>query len=132
MELARQYGKGAVPISEIAKVYGISQRFMEVILNELKRAGLVGSKRGVQGGFFLAVQPREVTVGDIIRFVDGPLEPVKCVVGRAHRPCPQKSGCPLPDIWGQASRAVGQVYDSANFEYLIRRENLASAPDYHI
>jgi Rrf2 family protein len=132
LELARRHGRGTVSVSEIVKVYGISTRFLEVILNELKKGGFVGSKRGVQGGFFLAVHPRDVTVGDIVRFVDGPLDPVECVVGRRHQTCPQRERCPLPEVWSQAREAVEGVYDSANFEDLVRRTKSASTPNYSI
>jgi Rrf2 family transcriptional regulator, cysteine metabolism repressor len=132
LELARRHGQGAVPISEIVKVYEISTRFLEVILNELKRGGFVGARRGVQGGFFLAVHPRKVTVGDIVRFVDGPLEPVSCVVGRDRSKCPQRENCPLPDVWGQARQAVEKVYDAATFEDLVKRTKSASTPNYCI
>jgi Rrf2 family transcriptional regulator, cysteine metabolism repressor len=132
LELARHYGRSAVPIREIAHIYGISTRFLEVILNELKQSGVVGSKRGVTGGFFLAVHPKDLTVGRIIRLIEGPLDPVQCVVGRDNRQCPQKSHCVLPSVWEKARVAVEQVYDSANFADLVSRARPAFVPDYRI
>ena len=132
LELARRHGQGMVPVSEIVKIYGISTRFLEVILNELKRGGFVASRRGVQGGFYLAVHPRDVTVGDIVRFVDGPLDPVTCVVGRQRQACPQRDRCPLPDVWSDARKAVEKIYDSANFEDLVLRTKNSSTPNYSI
>ena len=86
----------------------------------------------MQGGFFLAVHPREVTVGDIVRFVDGPLEPVTCVVGRQRAECPQREICPLPELWGQAKEAVERVYDSATFEDLVKRAKTSPVANYSI
>lgn len=132
-ELARQYGQGTVPVSEIAKTYDIPDRFLELILNKLKAGGFVISKRGVQGGFLLAVPPKEVTIGQIIRYIDGPLDPVgKCVVGRHGRECPRKSSCTLRDLWDQARTAVEGIYDSANFEDLVNREVATAVADYCI
>jgi Rrf2 family protein len=132
LELARHYGRAAVPISKIARPYEISTRFLEIILNQLKRGGFVGSKRGVQGGFFLAVKPKDLTIGQIVRFLDGPLDPVKCVVGRSGRDCPQKKRCVLRDMWSKARQAVERVYDSANFADLLKQEASHSGTDYSI
>ena len=132
LELARHYGRAAVPIRKIAKVYGISTRFLEIILNELKGGGFVGSKRGVQGGFFLAIKPKDVTIGQIVRFLDGPLDPVKCVVGRSGRECPQKKRCVLRSMWAKAREAVERVYDSTNFADLLKQEAGPGAADYSI
>jgi len=133
LELARHYGQAAaVPVSAIGRTYGISTRFLVVILNELKRGGFVRSKRGVQGGFLLAVPPKELHVGDIIRFVDGPMDPVRCVVGRDARVCPRWARCSLKGLWAQAREAMEQVCDSATFEDLVRQEHGVPTPDYCI
>ena len=132
LELARHHGQASVPISKIARPYGISTRFLEIILNQLKRGGFVDSTRGVQGGFFLAVKPKDVTIGQIVRFFDGPLDPVKCVVGRSGRECPQKKCCVLRDMWSRARQAVEQVYDSTNFADLLKQEAGHGAGDYSI
>lgn len=132
LELTRRHGRGAVPVAEIAKVYDVSARFLEVILNELKRGGFVGARRGPQGGFFLSVDPASLTIGDIVRFVDGPPIPVKCVVGRQARPCPQLANCRLQGLWDQARQAVEQVYDSTTFADIVRQERPAFIPDYSV
>ena len=132
LELARHHGRASVPISKIARGYGISTRFLEIILNQLKRGGFVGSRRGVQGGFFLAVKPKDLTIGQIVRFFDGPLDPVKCVVGRSGRDCPQKKRCVLQGMWSRARVAVERVYDSTNFADLLKQEASQSAGDYSI
>ena len=71
LELARRYGQGPVAISQIAASQAIPQRFLENILNEIKPTGLIASRRGIQGGYQLAKDPAEVTVGEIIRLIDG-------------------------------------------------------------
>lgn len=121
LELAKRFGQGTMPISEIAARQAIPPRFLEIILNEMKQGGFVGSRRGVQGGYQLLMDPRQLSVGQIIRFVDGPFDPVKCV-GEGNKPCPLKNRCSLIEVWQQAKAAVEQVYDSATFADLAEKE----------
>jgi Rrf2 family protein len=121
LELAKRYGKGPIPISEIASNQAVPPRFLEIILNQLRQGGFVESRRGVQGGYLLRIDPKELTVGTIIRFVDGPLEPVKCIVGKS-KPCPLKGRCSLIDVWLKAKAVVEEVYDATTFQDLVEKE----------
>lgn len=135
LELAKRYGKGPIAISDIAAKQAIPPRFLEIILNELKQGGFVESRRGVQGGYLLVMPPKTVTVGDIIRFVDGPLEPVKCISEKGKPSCPIKGKCALIDLWIEAKKAVEGVYDAATFQDLVEREQAldrSKAADYCI
>ncbi len=125
LELAKHYGSGIMRCGEIAERQAIPQRFLEVILNELKSAGLVDARRGIHGGFSLAVPPKDLTVGRVIRLVDGPLDPVRCV-GKGGEPCTLRSGCSLVELWNQAKSAVEAIYDGTTFQDLVEREQLAS------
>jgi Rrf2 family protein len=71
--LARREGRGPTKIAEIAREQAIPVRFLEVILGQLKQGGFVDSRRGADGGYFIVRSPREIAVGDIVRFIDGPL-----------------------------------------------------------
>jgi Rrf2 family protein len=122
LELAKRYGQAPVPSGEVAARQAIPQRFLENILNELKTAGLVDARRGVQGGFGLACKPEELTVGRVIRLVDGPLDPVRCTKGPAGRDCPLKERCSLLAVWQEAKAAVEAVYDRVTFAELAKRE----------
>jgi Rrf2 family transcriptional regulator, cysteine metabolism repressor len=121
LELAKHYGQGPLPISEIAAKQAVPPRFLEIILNEMRQGGFVGSRRGVQGGYVLLIDPRKLSVGRIIRFVDGPFDPVSCKRGD-NKPCPLKGRCSLIELWQQAKVAIEQVYDSATFQDLADRE----------
>ncbi len=79
-----------VQIKDISEREKISPKFLEQILLTLKNAGLLHSKMGVGGGYYLAKPPAEITLGQIFRVLDGPLAPVKCVSQMAYEPC----GCP--------------------------------------
>ena len=122
LELSMKYGQGAVPASEIAASQAIPQRFLEVIMNELRSTGLVESRRGVQGGYYLGRPPKEITVGQVIRLVDGPLDPVRCTGDRDSTTCPLKDRCSLIQLWNEAREAVEGVYDSTTFQDLADRE----------
>jgi len=95
----------------------------------------VDSRRGVQGGYYLTADPKDITVGRVIRLVEGPLEPVRCTGDRESTCCPLKDRCALVPLWNQAREAVEKVYDAVTFQELVEREkdlNLQSAPNYCI
>lgn len=85
--LGEKYGNKPVLISEIAREQNIPKKFLEVILLELKKHHLLESKKGKGGGYFLVKNPGEIPMGEIIRVLDGPLAPVKCVSARFFQAC---------------------------------------------
>jgi Rrf2 family protein len=85
--LGRRYGYPPVLISDIAKEEHIPQKFLEAILLNLKKHSLLESKKGKGGGYFLSKNPTEINMGEIIRVLDGPLAPVRCVSLRFFEPC---------------------------------------------
>jgi|SRR3954470_3377776 Rrf2 family protein len=88
--LAGGEGTGPVLIADLAARERIPRKFLEAILLELKNAGILQSKKGKGGGYALARAPEQVTLGEVIRVVDGPLAPVPCVSETAYAPC---EGC---------------------------------------
>ncbi len=89
----------------------------------MRQGGFVLSRRGVRGGYQLARPPGEITVGQVIRFVDGTLEPVKCITEKESKSsCPLRARCALVEVWTHAQQAVEKVYDSTTFEALVARE----------
>ncbi|MFH0963236.1 MAG: Rrf2 family transcriptional regulator [Planctomycetota bacterium] len=122
-ELGKHYGNGPVKIADIARAQGIPARFLEVILSELKQGGFVESKRGAEGGYFLGRDPGGITVGEVIRFVEGPLGPVGCLGDAAPRErCPLHENCVFTGLWGRAREAVSAVYDTTSFRDLAEEE----------
>ena len=128
-ELSKRAGQGPVVIGEIAEAQAIPPRFLELILKELKQTGWVESYRGVRGGYALAIPARSLSIGDVIRFVEGPLSPVKCIAGATGRPCRLRGQCAFMGLWERAQRAVSEVYDSTTFQDLVDEE-MASAAAY--
>jgi Rrf2 family protein len=85
--LSQEYGKGPILIGTLAERHAIPHKFLEVILLELRHRGLVDSKKGRKGGYFLALPPESVTIGSIVRIIDGPLAPLPCASETAYRKC---------------------------------------------
>ena len=85
--LARDFGKGPILIRDIAQDEKIPQRFLENILLELKKLGILGSKLGKEGGYYLLKRPEEVTMAEIIRHFEGTIALMYCVSEKAYQPC---------------------------------------------
>ena len=125
-ELSKRQGQGPTTVNQIAEAQAIPARFLELILGQLRQGGFVESRRGVQGGYLLAVSPEALSVGEIIRFIDGPLAPVRCVSGNEEKDCPLYGSCAFLSTWKRAADAVAKVYDETTFENLINEERTAT------
>jgi len=98
-EFARHFGQGPLSLAEVARTQGISQAYLEQIAIDLRRAGLLHSKRGAQGGYSLARQPKTITVGDVIRALEGAILPVRCIVEQSGARCTYEDRCAVRGIW---------------------------------
>jgi Rrf2 family protein len=86
-KLAREYGNGAIMVGEIARSENIPQRFLENILQEMKKLGIVGSRQGKTGGYFLVQTPEDITLLTVIRHFEGTIAMVSCVSEKAYQSC---------------------------------------------
>ncbi len=120
-ELALNYNKGPLQIEEIASRQGIPIRYLEQLLLILKRAGFLESKRGAKGGYFLARPPAQITVGDIIRAMDGPIAPIFCVTEGGKDQCSEERLCSLRDLWEDVRKAISEVVDKTTLDDICRR-----------
>jgi Rrf2 family protein len=128
-EFARHFGKGPLSLSEVARSQGISQPYLEQIAIDLRRAGLLHSRRGAQGGYFLARTPQEITAGDVIRALEGSILPVQCVAEHNCTPCPLEEGCSARGIWEQVRDRLVETLDSIVLADLQRQSVDLSLPD---
>jgi Rrf2 family protein len=107
-------------IAEIADREQIPIRFLEVILGQLKGGGFVQSRRGAEGGYRLAKPPDQITVGQVMRFVDGPIAPVDCVSQSRPKECEFHGECHFFGFWGRVRQAISDVVDRTTFADLLK------------
>ena len=119
-ELAKRVGQGPVKIAAIAETQKIPTRFLEVILNELKQGGFVESVRGKDGGYLMARVPETFTVGELMRFVQGPLVAVECRGGKGK--CPLYGECVFDPMWQRVNGAISGVFDGTTFQDLVEED----------
>ncbi|MHC5056507.1 MAG: RrF2 family transcriptional regulator [Planctomycetota bacterium] len=129
-ELAKRFGQGPVKVADIAEVQAIPPRFLEVILNQLKRAGFLDSRRGSEGGYFLTRRPELISVGEVIRFMQGDTSPVECVARSSKDRCPLYGDCVFLPMWRRVEKAVSDVYDGTTFRDLMEEEQKKRTADY--
>ena len=113
-----------VQIREISEREQIPGKFLEQILLALKNAGLLQSKMGVGGGYYLAKQPSEISLGQIFRVLDGPLAPIRCVSQMAYEPCgcPDEQTCGLRLVMGDVRNAISAILDHTSLEDVNKRQ----------
>ncbi len=121
--LADHAGPEPLKIADIAEREQIPIRFLEVILNELKRHGFVQSRRGAEGGYRLARPADQLTVGEIMRSIDGPIAPVDCVSQTRPKICDFPGGCNFYSFWGRVRQAISNVVDKTTFADLIKESH---------
>ena len=120
IDLAQHDAAGYIPLRDISRRQEISAKYLEQIVVQLSRAGLVTATRGAQGGYQLARHPAQYTVGEILRITEGSLAPVACL---EHDPveCPRAEDCIPLDFWRGLDDAVNRYVDSVTLEALVRR-----------
>ncbi len=121
-ELAKQPGNAPVKAFEIAEAQAIPLRFLEVILGQLKRAGIVNSKRGYAGGYTLTRPADRICVGDIFRVLDQVDKAEACMACASKGNCPFLGDCVFMELWDRAQRAMDTVYDRTTIQALIDKE----------
>jgi len=124
LALGRRYGEGPVLIADLSRNESIPLKFLEVILLNLKGRGLLDSKKGKGGGYQLSRPPSTVTVGSLIRALEGPLAPLPCASETAFRACEECTdieNCGTRIIMRQVRDAVSEVLDRTTLADLIRR-----------
>ncbi|MBI4651755.1 Rrf2 family transcriptional regulator, partial [Candidatus Desantisbacteria bacterium] len=118
IKLAINYEKGkkVTLINEIAKKETIPQKYLEQILLNLRRAEMLISKRGVGGGYSLARPPENISIGEIIRIIEGPLAPLGCVSKTAYVNCPDELSCGLYSVMLDVRNAIANVVDNISLK----------------
>lgn len=129
--LAQNEDHSLVRIQKISKQQNIPQRYLEQILNDLRMAGFVQSKRGVTGGYRLARPADQITVAAVVRHLEGALAPVSCVSQNFYKKCscPDELRCPIRSVMKEIREAIVQVAEKVTLAEMARRsKELQSQP----
>ncbi len=124
LDLSLEYGKGAIQIQDIADRQNIPVKFLQQILVALKMTGFVSSRKGPGGGSLLAMAPKEITLGAVVRAMDGPIAPISCVsvTKFSECGCPNPEVCSLRNTFKEARDAISEVLDKTTFAELTDRQ----------
>lgn len=119
-----------VRIQTISEEQRIPKKFLEQILNDLKRLGAVESRRGINGGYRLARPPEHITLASIVRHVEGAMAPVSCVSERFYErcTCPDEARCPIRDVMKEAREAVVKLMERLTLADLRDRARRLEKP----
>jgi len=123
MGMAAALGHPLVRIGDLAQKENLPVKFLEQIFLQLKEAGWIDSKRGKQGGYFLAVPASEILFGDVIRLLDGALAPIPCVSRSAYEPCscPDEAHCGVHALMAEVHRAITEVLDRVTLADTVKK-----------
>lgn len=125
--LARAYGRGPMALAQISEVEKLPLAYLEQLFASLRKAGLVESTRGMRGGYELTRDPSTITVGEIVRVLEGPISFVECATEAAEgNCCEQGDTCPSRFVWQKVRDSVAGVLDSMTLGDLVRDQSLAT------
>ncbi len=127
IDLVRHASEGPIPLAVLAERNNLPPKFLEQILAVLKHAGLVRTTLGAHGGYTLAADPRQVSIGRVIRLLDGALAPISCVSLRYYEPCtcPDEASCALRDVMIDVRDAILAILDRETLAELAARRGRA-------
>ncbi len=120
-ELVKRYGEGPVPLKVIAERQQIPEPFLEQLMNQLRRAALVSSSRGAQGGYCLSRPPEEIKVGEVLYALEGSMAPVDCLLDD-DSPC-RSGGCAGRVLWEKIYAAITELVDHMTLAELAQEYN---------
>jgi Rrf2 family cysteine metabolism transcriptional repressor len=115
-DLALNYGDEPVSLKSIAERQGISENYLEQLMANLRKAGLVRSIRGAYGGYLLSREPSKITVGDVLRALEGPIGLVDCVLEQDAVKCLKYENCITRTVWEKISDSIVKTIDSITLQ----------------
>lgn len=122
LELSHRYGEGYVQSTDIASARGIPENYLYQLLITLRKAGIIRSRRGPQGGHMLAKEPGDINVAEAIIALEGPLAPVACVQEDIVDDCPYGETCAMREVWSEVTEATRDILVRTTFDILVERE----------
>lgn len=119
IDLAQNSTKEPVSITSIAERQDISERYLEQLMSKLKKSGIVTSIRGAAGGYILARPMEEISVGDVLRALEGSLDPVDCP-GLLEEGCKAADGCVTKYVWKRINDSINRTVDEIRLDQLVK------------
>ena len=122
IDLAAYHGQGVMQAPQIARKHDISLKFLEQILLDLRRAGILHSRQGIHGGYYLALPPEQITIGQVVRILDGTIAPIRCVSRMSYErcTCPDENLCELRLIMLDVRNAISDVLDNISLADIVQ------------
>ena len=116
-ELAMRYGLGPQPLKSIAESQSIPEQYLEQLIALLRRGGLVESTRGAQGGYMLSKKPEQITMGELMHVLEGPILLADCLSDEKN--CERACACPTKVVWQRLSRSIDDVLYSVTLQDML-------------
>ena len=120
MELASTYGNGTKQSADIAERWSIPAPYLDQLLTTLRKAGLVASVRGPQGGHTLARNPSSVTIREVFEALEGPIQPIDCLEDNPR--CSFSRACAIQDVWSEVQTTITQLLESVTIADLAQKQ----------
>ncbi|NLY45337.1 MAG: Rrf2 family transcriptional regulator [Tissierella sp.] len=118
-QLALEFGKGPIPLNNIAEEQGLSESYLEQLFSTLRKDGLINSVRGAQGGYMLAYEPSNITVGQVLRSLEGDMAVADCVGDDPSVDCSKEYGCATKSVLIKIKNSIDNVIDSISLKDMI-------------
>lgn len=118
-DLALHYGTEPIPLKNISERQNLSDPYLEQLIAILRKDGLITSVRGAQGGYMLSRSPSEISVGDILRSLEGPMAPAECVLDDYDRECIKTDVCVTRMLWEKIMDSINSVIDSISLQDMV-------------
>ena len=131
VDLAQHSGAGLVTLKDVAARQELSQKYLEQIVTQLSKAGLVQGIRGPQGGYRLAREPKDYTIAEILELVEGSLAPVECLESEVNA-CERCASCATLDMWTGLYKVMTDYLGNITLQDVVDRANAAAGNDYVI
>ena len=121
LDLATNWPAKLVHTKDIAQRQNIPKGFLDQIMLLLRQGGFVQSKKGPNGGYSLTRPPKEIMLGEVVRFIDGPLYPISCIDPATPPTCNEVNKCSFYGVWQEVGLAISQIVDNISFAELKDR-----------
>lgn len=118
-ELVAAYGDGPVTVRTIARRQGISSSYLEQLLSLLRKGGIVRSVRGRRGGYLLAAPPEQISLGEVLAALEGPVSLTECVDSSGVRACKRSAHCLTRPFWEGLGHRIGKVLEETTLDALV-------------